>query len=130
MGLLSILDFTGRRWRRQRAAVEAALQRGDHMGAAEALCLAIRTSRPNWENGSRESRMRDLDHLAWCAETLAAASSELRPELARITRAVAGLRGFLADRENFGLDGRMVRRTHVRSLLGLESELKRARADF
>jgi hypothetical protein len=123
MGILSLLDFTGRRFQRQRVQIEAALVAGDRGLAASLLRQTILTWRRNWEKGDRGSYIRDIDQLQWAASQLETVEPDLGP-LARISTAAAALRAFYEDPANFRVDGRMMTMANASRVLALGDELR------
>ncbi len=125
MDLLWILGYRTRGYRKRRAQVEAAIAAGDVPGAIDLLREQERAWSGNWTNGSRKSELVDVDHLLWVVTTL----SSLSPNqtLERVHRAAQDFRTFIADRTNFGIDGRMMKWKSAVLLGKIHDELAAAR---
>ncbi len=125
MDLLWVLGYRSRGYRRRRAQVEAAIASGDVPGAIDLLREQERAWSGNWTNGSRKSELVDVDHLLWVLTTLLTLSPH--PSLERVHRAAQDFRNFIADRTNFGMDGRMMKREPAILLDKIHDELAAAR---
>lgn len=121
--------------RKERRCYEAGIQRarqGDRRGALELLAQAETAWMLNLNQQSPASYVQDLDRLAaiaCAADECVRAEESLRE--ARELRAVIELhKVLLANRDNFGIDGRTMKPSAAREWARLQGQLKEIRVRF
>ncbi|MFO0830358.1 MAG: hypothetical protein U0637_00815 [Phycisphaerales bacterium] len=90
-------DFRGRRYARQRAVAPE----------LSVIREYVRSWSLNWEDGSRASYQRDLEHLRWLAQAARNGGADSMQRDA-LTAAVEDIQGLIADDSSFRIDGRMM----------------------
>jgi hypothetical protein len=122
--LLWLLGYRRRGYARRRNAIEATLAAGHTSEARSMLLEQERRWSVNWQNVSRASVVLDLEHLEWIARHLASLGIEEAGEVEATARAY---REWILVRAHFGIDGRMVKRSAVQTLMDLQKAAAAAR---
>lgn len=123
MKFRSMLDFTGRRFRREQHSIEST---SDARSRRALVVLAVQRWNWNWEDGGRTSHLRDLDHLDWLVACLT--SDAGTNECSDLRCIAAELSAIISDRTSYFADGRMMTREAAARYSKLWEQLEKCRA--
>jgi hypothetical protein len=122
-------------WRRGRvrdlcSQAAQAIQESRHDDALRMLLAAEQSWAFNSHDGSRSSHLADLDALSQILTLLARIPGGDSSRIAQVESAVAEVRALFAERSNFGIDGRSMKREAAIRWVEFSDRLEALRRDL